>query len=878
MNFFPSLTAWHFAAAGALLALGPVIIHLLNRRQYRVVQWAAMDFLREALERNRKMLQIRDLVLLALRTLAILLFGLALARPFFSSQQEEFSSGQPLHAILVIDNSLSMGYQSTDAIGSTLLARAQDRARQFVELLPSGSQISVIPLCGSREGYSPDPHSTKELASEAISRIAIVDRQASLLSAINEAKKASEAAPELAKRIVLFGDQQQGNFRDLSQEGALADAPPMQIVDVGAGEGDNTWVANLQLQDGLADIETPTTIVVTVAHSGSQPRQNIQVTLSLGDTVIGEKTISLEAGSSQREVDFEYVFSTLRELPEPQRPVFVPLRASITPDRLPEDDERMLSAPVVAALPVVFIDQFGATGEDPLKGRLGETRHLRQLLAPRTSRSEQPRQLVRIEHITPDALTQEMLSQSRLVVIAGISEPGTMTPLLREFVLQGGQLLIAAGADFNPARWNETAWLDGKGILPLPIAADPIGEVPEIALADLKTFSLSFESLLGEDYFQLANVEENDLRDLYSEPFFFKAVAADDSSDTLTAIRTQIEAQLVAELDEIAAIDARREELAPREARGELSSDEQTQLRADADRLRELRPQWLVWAASQQNLDEASLPTDPVARTRRINQLVDRQLPRVVARYNNDTKSPFLVQRNLGRGSVVFVTTGVLSSWNTLPKTNAVLMFDRVLRDMTESTLPRRNFPAIDKLTLPLPSDDAELSVQLIRPKQAGAPEPLDVGYIGTEQRGVTLTSLYDRGIYEVVAYRTSPLSPAAQPADDADETGNAATNDQAVAWRIPIAIGGDAEESQLAPLSRTSFEEIATGSKLRWVGAGEEISLAGTAIRGQYSWWYLALLVLLILLVEMSVLAWPTIRSENVPAPTFPLSQARPS
>ena len=56
-----------------------MIIHLLNRRRHRTVHWAAMDFLREALQRNRRILQMRDLLLLLMRCAAILLFGLALA-------------------------------------------------------------------------------------------------------------------------------------------------------------------------------------------------------------------------------------------------------------------------------------------------------------------------------------------------------------------------------------------------------------------------------------------------------------------------------------------------------------------------------------------------------------------------------------------------------------------------------------------------------------------------------------------------------------------------------------------------------------------------------------------------------------------------------
>ena len=43
----PSFAAASFAVAGAIAATAPLIIHLLNRRRYRVVPWAAMELLRE---------------------------------------------------------------------------------------------------------------------------------------------------------------------------------------------------------------------------------------------------------------------------------------------------------------------------------------------------------------------------------------------------------------------------------------------------------------------------------------------------------------------------------------------------------------------------------------------------------------------------------------------------------------------------------------------------------------------------------------------------------------------------------------------------------------------------------------------------------------
>src|SRR5437868_3564939 len=86
-----------FALAGAVAAAGPIVIHLLNRRRFRVISWAAMDFLREAVKRNRRILKLRDILLLILRTAAVLLFGLALARPYFaSSGSGQLGPGQPI--------------------------------------------------------------------------------------------------------------------------------------------------------------------------------------------------------------------------------------------------------------------------------------------------------------------------------------------------------------------------------------------------------------------------------------------------------------------------------------------------------------------------------------------------------------------------------------------------------------------------------------------------------------------------------------------------------------------------------------------------------------------------------------------------------------
>ena len=190
---------------------------------------------------------------------------MALAQPFLARNDEAFDGSKPLHAVLLIDNSMSMGYQSLEG---TLLDGAKSRAKQYVEKLPRDSRVSVIPLCGSRFGYSPDAY-TKENALEAVDRIEVVDRSASVQQAVNEAKKASGSGPTLGKRVVLFGDQQAVNWRDLSGPDQFAELPSFQVVDVSAPQRENTWISDMRIQDGLADVETPTTLHCGTAARGA---------------------------------------------------------------------------------------------------------------------------------------------------------------------------------------------------------------------------------------------------------------------------------------------------------------------------------------------------------------------------------------------------------------------------------------------------------------------------------------------------------------------------------------------------------------------------------------------------------------------------------
>src|SRR4051794_28583717 len=104
-----------FGLVNAVVLLGlcglaiPPLIHLLNRRRFRVVDWGAMQFL-EVGRATRRRLLLDDLLLLLVRMAALAAAVLALAGPQVHGLLPADAAGRPARAVVVlIDGSASMG-------------------------------------------------------------------------------------------------------------------------------------------------------------------------------------------------------------------------------------------------------------------------------------------------------------------------------------------------------------------------------------------------------------------------------------------------------------------------------------------------------------------------------------------------------------------------------------------------------------------------------------------------------------------------------------------------------------------------------------------------------------------------------------------------
>lgn len=502
----PGFLAAGFALAALAAATGPLLIHLVERRRSRVVAWGAMELLAEALGNRRQKLLVRDRALLVLRTCAIVAFGLAMSRPYWSAGGRATDLRQPLHAVIVIDNSLSMAYEQLDG---TLLDAAKSKAVRFLRLLPPGSEVSVVPWCGPNDPLAPPI--SRAAAEQRLAAIEPVHRSASVVEAIGLIERACRMSRLPAKRVVLFTDQQAIDWpADFRAAGETL--PEVQVASVAPAHTDNAWVAELSLPDAVADAGGESLLTSVLGYQGAAQRRAVTARLSVDGQAVAEQSVELLSGEDHR-LHFRHRFTGSSGA----RSATVSLE--ITPDRLPADDRRTLIVPVAAELPVLFVED--ADLGDPRR-RADETASPRRLIGETDARgADLP--LAAIERTTIDELTPEMLSTKRLVVVAGVRDPGNAVAALRRYVEQGGELLIAAGGGFDPTAWSRAAWLDGEGILPLSLQPQLVGRVPTDG-ADLQPFWLSPDSIDARDW-RLDHLPNDQWQELAREPVFFRYAA-----------------------------------------------------------------------------------------------------------------------------------------------------------------------------------------------------------------------------------------------------------------------------------------------------------------------------------------------------------------
>ncbi|MBI4879504.1 MAG: VWA domain-containing protein [Planctomycetes bacterium] len=463
---------------GVLLLVVPLLIHLLNRRRYRVVRWAAQEFLLEAFKRTRRRLTLESLLLLLLRCLLVVLLALALAQPFVpsSSPLSLFSPAQR-DVVLVIDTSYSMGRRA--AGGEALLERAKAQAGRVLDGLSSerGDQVTVVALA--------DPprllHSvTTDVARarEAVERLAPDWRGADLVRTLDYLTE--NVLGDAHKEVYVLTDLQRETFHPgasaapESAAAAEAAATPASawrvaaehdcrftLVDVGEeAEAHNLAVEELLPRPENVVAGEVVSFTATVRNRTPRDLRAVPATFVIdGQREQGRRVTFDAPAGGVAVVECSTIFRASDAARANHTVEFL-----LEEDDLPADDRRFLAFPVHQAVSVLLVD-----GDFAPEPELRETALLCDMLNPSLD-PETGGTVFRLRVVDDRRFNgrAEDPADYDLIVLANVARiDAEAARRLDDAVRAGRGLLVFLGDLVDARSYNERLHrADGAGLLP----------------------------------------------------------------------------------------------------------------------------------------------------------------------------------------------------------------------------------------------------------------------------------------------------------------------------------------------------------------------------------------------------------------------------
>lgn len=467
-------TPWLLWAGLGAIAL-PILIHLLARRRFRRVRWAAIEFLREAQRENRRRMRIRELILLALRCLAMLLIGLLLARPFLTPEGFAASMGgaSRVRHLFIVDDSYSMGLtRGRESLFRQAVQHVVGRVRTLADS-PEGVAVAVMrasqPAAEMLSAAPLDEVSVTALT-ESMEAVDTSNRSADWDGAIATAAEWMTADAGPADRVIvhLVSDFQQrdwtpadpsARFKPLRERAEAGQSLRIELVDLGRDGAPNLSLSDLSIDDRQVIAGLQTRATVTITNHSPSTSDATQLDVYVDDAATPPAPLPAIAPGESITVPLQVVFTE----PGPHE-----LNVSLPGDALPIDDSRYLACDTVSALRVLIVN--GEPAADPYEDEV----HL-------VATALRPEGVVfsglEVQVVEDHGLATADLENVPLMIWANVYRPDpAMLDRLERYVADGGGLVIFLGDQVDAQRYNELLYRGGDGLLPASI--DGVVSVP----------------------------------------------------------------------------------------------------------------------------------------------------------------------------------------------------------------------------------------------------------------------------------------------------------------------------------------------------------------------------------------------------------------
>lgn len=284
------------ALLGLIAAVVPVIIHLLNLRKLKTIEFSTLNFLKELQQSQIRRLKLRQLLLLIIRTLIIIFIVLAFSRPALKGTiPGKIAQHAASTIVLIFDDSFSMSVRDENG---EYFKQAKDFALSIIELANVGDELYLIKL-SELENSEFHPVSDKHILKQAIIESKISEVFYPIDNAIGITARIMSNSKNANKEVYLISDFQKNCFDLLNKNKTQIFSNDVKffIVNIGEKEFPNTCVDSVEIKTKIFEVNKPVIINANIKNYSNIGQTNLVASLYLNGVRSSQRSIDVNSWS-----------------------------------------------------------------------------------------------------------------------------------------------------------------------------------------------------------------------------------------------------------------------------------------------------------------------------------------------------------------------------------------------------------------------------------------------------------------------------------------------------------------------------------------------------------------------------------------------------
>lgn len=288
-----------FVLFGLAAAAIPILLHLLNLRKLKTIDFSTLRFLKELQKTSIRKLKAQQIILLILRTLIVIFSVLAFSRPTIKSTLPSIGTHAKSSIIVVLDNSLSMDI--TDEDGNRF-SKAKKLTSEILGALEEGDEMAFIPLSSLIKNRKRSFSRNFAWLKEEIDHCSVNPATATLNDGLRAAQGLLDASLHINKEIYILTDLQQQEIHSLELDSIKLFDDKTSVFLLPSLESKNSIDQNISIDTAIFISrvyakDKPVELQTKLYNSSVTDAKGIIVSVLFNGERVAQRTVDIGAGS-----------------------------------------------------------------------------------------------------------------------------------------------------------------------------------------------------------------------------------------------------------------------------------------------------------------------------------------------------------------------------------------------------------------------------------------------------------------------------------------------------------------------------------------------------------------------------------------------------